>query len=328
MYHTQAHPTAIQLVDSNPDLKHFIRELHHKFGAVVMSYDKRRYDDNPDNIIPIMLTKENGMPFCVVYTRMGNKKDGTSAVEYTISAPFIQKDRGRGGERNFRESINLKGLIKILEQDIKSNSHESFIGEMIPRIMHMIKEQAKEYKGVRYNGGVRFNDDVAEELMLNVLEGVALSQKSIDMLAKTYQAHLKYKQGLKEAEEMVDRFYNTDNYLLIQYRHCPAVVVKVNLAKENNATLFKVHPEVKCYSTMEQLAADFPDFAVSMKMYQTKHNISPDNTKTLYEIGGYVPEYNDKYDPDLDFAQYYSNVAAYNGFDKFRVMITPVTKYE
>jgi len=323
MYHTQAHPTAIQLVDSNPDLKHFVRELHHKFGAVVMSYDKR----SDREFSCIMLTKENGMPFCVVHTQMGNKRDGTNAVEYTISAPFIQKDRGRSGERNTRESINLKSLIKLLEQDVKSNSHESSINKMIPDIMHMIKESAKEHKGVRYNGSIRFHDDVAEELMLNVLEGVALSQKSTDTLTKTYQAHLKHKQGLKEAEEMVDRFYNTDNYLLIQYRHCPAVVVKVNLAKENNATLFKVHPEVKCYSTMEQLAADFPDFAVSIKMYQTKRNISPDSTKTLYEIGGYVPLYEDRYDPDLDFAQYYSNIAAYDGFDKFRAMITPVTKY-
>jgi len=324
MYHTQAHPTAIQLVDSNPDLKHFVRELHHKFGAVVMSYDKR----SDREFSCIMLTKENGMPFCVVRTQTGNKRDGTNAVEYTISAPFIQKDRGRSGERNTRESINLKSLIKLLEQDVKSNSHESSINKMIPDIMHMIKESAKDHKGVRYNGDIRFHDDVAEELMLNVLEGVALSQKSTDKLTKTYQEYLEHKQGLKEAEEMFDRFYNTDNYLLIQYRHCPAVVVKVNLAKGNNATLFKVHPEVKCYSTMEQLAADFPDFAVSIKMYQTKRNISPDSTKTLYEIGGYVPLYEDRYDPDLDFAQYYSNVSAYDGFDKFRAMITPVTKYE
>lgn len=351
MFHTHAHPEAVRLVEQNPELQALIREINHKFGASVMSYDFYRYSnyvsDNFSHLpvgdpirlraewsIPIMLTRPNGLPFCVVHVSQGNNKNGDSVTEYNVTSQFISKDRGRGSDRHIRSSINLKMLMKLLEKDLKENEKCQF-KEYIPAVLNTARGSAMEAKGVRYQPSVRISEEAVLEILKSRFENGSLSQKVIDEMNKTYASYKKHLAGEVEVDDMIDRLF-TEVYMLIQYRYCPVSVAKVTLKQEgqspNRINIFSVHPDVKCFSTMDQLAAEYPDLVVSMKMFNTKHNFESEQSKMyeskMYEISNHKFTRKDKYDPDLDFVQFYSNLNYYCGFDKVDVIMVPVMKHE
>lgn len=346
MFHTHAHPEAVRLVEQNPELQALIREINHKFGASVMSYDFDRYCNYVSNnfshlpvgdpirlraewSVPVMLTQPSGLPFCAVYVDQTSNKNGNNVVQYNVMSQFISKDRGRGSDRHIRSSINLKMLMKLLEKDLKENEKCQF-KEFIPSVLTTAHSSARDVKGVRYTGSVRISEEATLEILKSRFENGSLSQKVIDEMNKTYMSYKKQEVDIEEVNEMVNRLF-TEVYVLIQYKNCPASVAKVTLKREgqgpNTVNIFSVHPDVKCFSTMDQLAAEYPDLAVSMKMFNTKHNLESKQNK-MYEISSHKFTRKDKYDPDLDFVQFYTGLNHYGGFDKVDVIMVPVTKYE
>lgn len=346
MFHTHAHPEAVRLVEQNPELQALVREINHKFGASVMSYD---FDGYSRHVIAnfshlpigdpirlraewptsIMLARPSGLPFCTVHVDRVNNKNGDSVVQYNVRSPFISKDRGRGSDRHIRSSINLKMLMKLLEKDVNALDKCQF-KELIPAVLNTARGVAMETKNVRYQASVRISEEAMLEILKNRFENVSLSQKVIDEMNKTYASYKKHLENEGEVDDMIDRLF-TEVYMLVQYKNCPASVATVTLKREgegrNRINIFSVHPDVKCFSTMDQLALEYPDLAISMKMFNIKHNFESKQNK-MYEISNHKFSRTDKYDPDLDFVQYYVNNHTYGGFDKVDVIMVPVTKYE
>lgn len=343
MFHAHAHPEAVRLVEQNPDLKLFIKELNHKFGVSVMSYDRERHnnltENNPgltpperlrlEHSISVMVVKPDGTPFCVASVGEGANKNGDKMTEYNVMASFIEKDRGRGGDKHYRSSINLKALIKLLEKDFKHNN-KSVFSEYIPLLLNFAENSAREEKDIRYRGGLRMSDSTLIELLRNKFEKEELSQKTIDEMDKAYKLYMKAEAAEVEVQEMVNRLC-TEVYMLVQYKHCPASVAKVTIKQEGvgdkQTKIVSVHPDVKCFSTMNELAAEYPDLAVSMKMFNTKHNLES-KQNSMYEISNHKFGRKDKYDSDLDFINYYATFSDYGGFNKVDIIMVPVTKYE
>lgn len=346
MFHTHAHPEAVRLVEQNPELQALVREINHKFSASVMSYDFDVYSryvtdnfshlpvDDPIRLrtewsVPVMLARPNGLPFCVVHVDQTSKQNGDTVVQYNVRSPFISKDRGRGSDRHIRSSINLKMLMKLLEKDVNALDKCQF-KEHIPSVLNTARGSAMEIKNIRYQASIRISEEAVLEILKSRFENVSLSQKVIDEMNKTYASYRKHLASEAEVDDMIGRLF-TEVYVLIQYRYCPASVARVTLKQEgqspNRINIYSVHPDVKCFSTMDQLALEYPDLAVSMKMFNTKHNFQNKQNK-MYEISNHKFTRKDAYDPDLDFVQYYVNNHTYGGFNKVDVIMVPVMKYE
>lgn len=347
MFHTHAHPEAVRLVEQNPELKTFVKELNHKFGVSVMSYDKDYHDnciesfkhlsmDDPirlrtERSVRIMTARPNGTPFGVIYVDSNTGRSNETKTQYNMISSFIRKERGRGSDQHHRSSINLKMLMKLLESDVRQNDYENFtFKEPLPVVLNFAENSLKEMKNLRYRNGIAFSSSVVLEILQSRFENAELSQRSIDEMDTAYKTYLKEKAATAEMQEVFGRLF-TEVYMLVQYRFLPAVVAKVTLKREgtssNPTTSFSFHPDVKCFSTMDQLSAEYPDLAVSMKMFNTKHNFNNERSD-MYEISHHKFYRKDKYDIDLDFVQYYSNINYYGRFDKVDVIIVPVMKHE
>jgi hypothetical protein len=335
MYHTLAHPKTIDLLESIPSTKALARELCHKFNLFVMSHDEDYMTNfskhNTISYARIMLTHQNGMPFGVIRTENTEDKSGKSAINYVVVSPIIQKSKGRGSERHTRESINLRSLLKNIEQDHRFNhksldiirffDSQGLYNRLVSRAEHKFK--------YGYSDSISISGSTAVSVFEYFFNNKAVSEESKNILETKFKQYLKEVDKKAKVDEVVNRFI-PDCFMLIKQRHCPALVAKVSLLNKedkNNKFYLEVQGDVKCYSEESALSADYPELSVAVKMFNTKHQLNVVENNDLYPIQSMMIE-SDDLDIDLDVYTSYSKHNGFDGVAKYNLFLTPVTKYE
>ena len=328
MYHTLAHPKTIDLVERDPSVKQLARELCHKFNLFVMSHDDE-LSSMGNNHPRVMLTKNNGVPFCVIRTENAQDQAGKPATKYIITSPIIRKDKGRGSDRQSRESINLRALLKNIEKDWSMNHDAMDIEQRIDDInlIRRIESAAEREFKVGWNDSVSIGGDTAVAIFQYLFENKPISDSFKCHLETKYQQHLKEFDKKAKVREVVDRFL-TDCLILIKHNHCPALVARVSMKlDENNKLKVKVHDEVKCYSNENTLSADYPELTVAIKMFNTKNQLNSTANDDLYPIKSILIN-SDILDIDLDVLTSDSSRSGYLCVSRYNLFLTPAAKYE
>jgi len=343
MYHTLAHPSTIELTERNVPIKTLARELCHKFNLFVMSHDvetmkqiKGTLEDPirqikyEDRHLRLMLTKENGTPFCTIRASESEDKSGKSAINYVVTSNMISKHKGRGNDRKSRESINIKALMKSLQKDYDIYSYaislDNFLKEQL-QPDYGIYRAARDICKVGWNDSVTVDSELSVDIFKFIFESTPFSEKTMDKLKGKYDDYLRVMRKREAAQEMADRF-RTECYMVVRNKMCPAVVAKISIArdKEKEITEYKVHDEVKCYSSMDALSADLPDLAVSIKMFNTKNDVRNKSGEDshMFPIALDLPEGENKLDVDLDMFIESGDVHTYGKFGDYTAIIVPV----
>jgi hypothetical protein len=350
MYHTLANTETIELTERNAPMKRLASELCHKFNLVVMSHDvesmertragidkedagvRARYEDRA---LRLLLTKQNGLPFCVIRTEASEDRSGDEAVNYVVSSPMIIKNKGRGSDRMTRESINIKALMKNLQKDYDSNVtllHPEHRFNKLD-LGYLLVRGAESVVKSGYGTTLTFSEAASRSILEQIFENKPLNQTVVDYLKTKYDDYQKSLAKKAQVQEIVDRFM-TDCYVVLKHDFAPAVVSKVTLSKKivgnDVKTDIRVHDGVKCYSDMDSLAEDHPDLALSVKMFGLRNEIDKNNSwakpfdKKLFPIANYIPNHHDKLDADIDVLAGHSTVSGYYNFSSCNMLLVPV----
>lgn len=328
MYHTLAHPKTIDLVERDPSVKQLARELCHKFNLFVMSHDDQ-FTSRGGSRPRVMLTKNNGMPFCVIRTENTEDQAGKPAIKYIVSSPIIRKDKGRGPDRQSRESINLRALLKNVEKDWDANRGVIDIDQRIDDINlpRKIEHSAEHELKVGWSDSISISGDAVVAVFQYLFENKPIPEESKNIIENKFKQYLKKVDTIAKVNEVVNRFL-TDCLVLIKHNHCPALVAKVSMKlDENNKVEVKVHDEVKCYSNESTLSADYPELTVAIKMFNTKNQLNPTTNDDLYPIKSILID-SAKLDIDLDVFTCDSNRSGYMNMSKYSLFVTPAAKHE
>lgn len=357
MYHTLANPETVELTERNPNMKQFARELCHKFNLFVMAHDAEVIErvrkgntckDNPellrrqeDRNLRLVLTKENGLPFCAIHIGDTQDRAGKLVPNYVIVSPIILKEKGRGNERMTRESIKIKALMKSLQKDYDDRSSLVSIQHRVSNLnidFNLQKGAEQAVKG-GMNITMSFNEGASRAILEQLFENKPLAQNMIDYLKTKYDEYQKFLDKKAQAKEIVDRFM-TDCYLILRHDYGPAIVAKVNVSSEllPNSKDYRVkitiHDGMKCYSEMDSLAEDHPDLALSIKMFGVRHQninkndwLKPKDT-TMFPITEYLPCHYDRLDADLDVLTHHTNQTGFHTFSNCSFYLTPVATHE
>lgn len=354
MYHTLANAETIELTERNPDIKLLARELCHKFNLFVMAHDAevmerarsglakedpvmlRKYEDRN---LRLLLTKQNGLPFCAIRTEASEDRSGNNAVNYVVTSSMIHKDKGRGADRMTRESINIKALMKNLQKDYDANGTKLHADYKLGKLdigYQIIRGVEFAMKG-GLGRTLSFSDTASQSILEHVFEKKPLDQTVLDYLKTKYDEYQKSLVKKAQVQEIIDRFM-TDCYVVLKHDFLPAIVGKVTLSKNivNNDVKIdvRVHDEVKCYSDMDSLAADYSDLALSIKMFGIKNEIEKNNgwaksqDKVMFPIANYLPNHFDKLDIDLDTLTYHSKTEGFYNFSPYNLLLVPVSTHE
>jgi hypothetical protein len=334
MYHTLASQQTKDFVERNPNLKSLAREMCHKFNAFVMTYDMNP-DAEPvyeDKYSQVLLTKENGTPFCGIRAVKAVNRAQEPVINYIVLSPMILKNKGRGADRMTRESTNIKALMKVLEKDYDNNAVKLDMNDVISHHMNIDRDlsySAETITKSSYSDRLSFNYETCKQILESQFENKPLSIPTVEYLKTAYEKYLKDQEKLEKTREIVRRFI-TDCYLVVRYEFCPAIVMKVSLSKENytDPLKIKVHDGMKPYSSMEALANDYPDLAISLKMFNTRHDLNKDVSsrkgKNLFPIINDLPWAVDKLDAELDV---FTSAKGYTGLGRFnsvQLILTPI----
>lgn len=348
MYHTLAHPTTIELTERNAPMKGLVRELCHKFNVFVMTHDldlMAATTNNPiddpvrqirfeDRHLRLLLTRENGMPFCVTYIDH-QEKDGKVVPCYNVISPMISKNKGRGSDRKSRESIHIKALMKSLEKDYDTGSRSldlRYFLEHDVSAFPSICRSADSLAKIGWGNSISLGSDPTIGVLKYIFEDQPLSNEVRDKLKDEYNSYLKILSKKAMSKEISDRFV-TDCYVVLRHYMTPAIVAKISFHKNINSVTgetnvdIKVHDGVKCYADMDALAADLPDLAVSIKMFSTKNQIKTNTNRecSLFPIATQLPNNEDKLDTDLDVYVENNGMSGFSNFGHYDLLITPVT---
>ena len=350
MYHTLANQTTKDLVESNASLKQLAREVCHKFNVQIMTHDpelidsarRSPYSDSERQArhererTRLLLTKENGIPFCTINTNQGEDRSGNSANNYVVTSPMVHKEKGRGLDRMTRESIKIKSLMKTLEKDYDDKSGllslEYLFNNRID-LFRQVKQGADNIAKLGYTERLLFDSKTCESLLKQMFEGQVLNDSVVDYMKRKYEEHLSNQRKFEIANEISNRFL-TECYLVLRYQFCPTVVAKVTLEKHIIGNDFKVkvkvHDEVKCYSSMNELSTDNTELAISLKMFMTRNetevNKRTSPTEEFFPIAHELPWRMDKLDVDLDVLAYSNNYTGLGQFSHFQTFLVPVIK--
>jgi hypothetical protein len=328
MYHTLAHPKTIDLVERDPSVKQLARELCHKFNLFVMSHDDELFSMG-NNHPRVMLTKNNGMPFCVIRTENAQDQAGKPATKYIITSPIIRKDKGRGADRQSRESINLRALLKNIEKDWSMNHDAMDIEQRIDDInlIRKIESAAERELKVGWSDSVSISGNAVVAVFQYLFENKPIPEESKNIIENKFKQYLKEVDTRAKVNEVINRFL-TDCLVLIKHNHCPALVAKVSMKlNENNKVKVKIHDEVKCYSDESTLSADYPELTVAIKMFNTKNQLNSTANDDLYPIKSILIN-SDKLDIDLDVFTSDSIRSGYLCVSKYNLFLTPAAKHE
>jgi hypothetical protein len=328
MYHTLAHPKTIDLVERDPSVKQLARELCHKFNLFVMSHDDE-LSSMGNNHPRVMLTKNNGMPFCVIRTENAQDQAGKPATKYIITSPIIRKDKGRGADRQSRESINLRALLKNIEKDWSMNHDAMDIEQRIDDInlIRKIESAAERELKVGWSDSVSISGNAVVAVFQYLFENKPIPEESKNIIENKFKQYLKEVDTRAKVNEVINRFL-TDCLVLIKHNHCPALVAKVSMKlDENNKVKVKVHDEVKCYSDESTLSADYPELTVAIKMFNTKNQLNSTANDDLYPIKSILIN-SDKLDIDLDVFTSDSSRSGYLCVSRYNLFLTPAAKHE
>lgn len=344
MYHTLAQQSTIDLVENHPNLKALVRELTHKFNAYVMAHDASKIEKvsgSSDNVIRrnthVLLTKENGLPFGVAFVGEGSDREGKIVPDYSFMSNIVVKAKGRGHDRTTRSSINMKALMKSLEKDYDNNYDAQYaLKSVADALGYTTYQEAKRIAKVGWNdGSIGISNDLTKKILLERFEGIQLTEESVEKLRSAYKDLLKSREKCNLATEIMSRFL-TQCYLVIRPEFCPAVVTKINLDHTTDKDGDKdvkvtFHDEVKCYSTMDALAEAHNDLALSIKMFNTKHQIDQRQHYPEYALSPIyndLPRHYDKLDADLDILAWDTNITGFGDFRRIDVLLIPIAKYE
>lgn len=296
MYHDLLADVAKEKIESNGALKFYLRELCHKFKLKVFSdYYSGRY----------LLLTENNVPFGVASLSTGQLRDGTETQGYDFIAPFVKKDRGRGSDRYTRTSVNIKNLLKTIESDIATRGAVGFSMYATKDIYANFHNMAADAANMRYVRGISLSDKTATAVVMNYFNKEPLTSDAIEEFNKVYQRYCKEREAMENVEEACSRFVG-NCYAVLRFLNSPVIVTKVNISKDR---MLNVWSDLgKCYTTMNELAVDYPDLAVSLKMFYTKNEKRIMDSQAridipanhVCEINTYLPWGTNLIDTDLD----------------------------
>lgn len=328
MYHTLAHPKTIDLVERDPSVKQLARELCHKFNLFVMSHDDQ-YTSKGGDWPRVMLTKNNGIPFCVIRTENTEDQAGKPAIKYIVTSPIIQKNKGRGPDRQSRESINLRALLKNIEKDWDANRNVIDIEQRIDDInlSRKIENGAEREFKIGWSDSVSISGNAVVAVFQYLFENKPIPEESKNIIENKFKQYLKEVDKRAKVDEVINRFL-TDCLVLIKHNHCPALVAKISMKlDENNKVKVKIHDEVKCYSDESTLSADYPELTIAIKMFNTKNQLNPTTNDDLYPIKSIVID-SDKLDTDLDVFTCDSSRYGFLNMSRYNLFLTPAAKHE
>lgn len=328
MYHTLAHPKTIDLVERDPSVKQLARELCHKFNLLVMSHDDQHISMGGSHP-RVMLTKNNGIPFCVIRTENTEDQAGKPAIKYIVTSPIIQKNKGRGPDRQSRESINLRALLKNIEKDWDANRNVIDIEQRIDDInlSRKIENGAEREFKIGWSDSVSINGSAVVAVFQYLFENKPIPEESKNIIENKFKQYLKEVDKRAKVDEVINRFL-TDCLVLIKHNHCPALVAKISMKlDENNKVKVKIHDEVKCYSDENTLSADYPELTIAIKMFNTKNQLNPTTNNDLYPIKSIVID-SDKLDTDLDVFTCDSSRYGFLNMSRYNLFLTPAAKHE
>lgn len=332
IYHALTPDSTKELVEGSGPLKAFVRELNYKFNVVVMAHDvehaKHMFNGKEiTNVkgIRFMMTKPDTTPVMIAKLVDGATKEGGWAQGYSISAPFISKDRSGSSDRSTRESINMKGLLKAIEKDMSVNpSHAT-------RFIADIFEETKRYifnkHGARYSSGVRLSEDTLKQVLSHFMESMVINASADNEIRKAYETCKRDQEQNTVAREMYNRFKEVKCHLLVVQDQMPARAYEVMCTGTGKDEKIEIHGGVKCYTTIDELHADIPDLAISMKMFMTKNSESKKNkidNDALFPIYNDVVSRNDVFDKDLDAVSGGGYIRCLGSFSNYSFFMTPV----
>lgn len=331
MYHELANPKTIQFLEAHAELKKFAREMCHKFNVFVMSHDgeiTKHWQSAGDvtSSLRVILTKQNGLPFCVIDSQKCVDRSGKSAINYGVSSPMISKNKGRGSDRMYRESMNMKALLKTLQKDYDDNAIALDLNYFFRErnIQGDIVGLSAQNCKLKWRNGIDTSREEAEALVKYLFEGIKINDRITYDLKRKYDNFNDEQVRAEKATEIAKRFWSKC-YVMVKLDHCPAVVAQATLTGGKE---IQVHDGVKCYADMDEIYKDYPDFVVSLKMFNTRNQVEKQMRQHAgvdpYPIYNQIPIGFNKLDDDLDVFATKERWNGLLGMTDCQIVIVPV----
>ena len=306
IFHRLVKQDTIDFVAATPDLLRLVAELCQQFKVKVLDHNR---DD--DYKLRILLAQDNGVPFGVASADASKGK-----LVYRFTAPFIEKERGRGQDRATRESIKLPALMKLLKKDHEENYMPS-INHMLSRIPDIVKDEI-----TKVVGSERFLRDIGSNttraLIAFYAEQKMITDPEIIKSIDEYISHMKKNDEKKAQLNSKISEYKTDLHFMMECGN--HTFIAGTLKYEITEDRYLLHEDVNCYASVEDLEQTQPQLMLSYKMYRT----GVENKVEFRE--GYVPR-RDHYSPDFEVITHYFMSSgmpqAQDGNTSCRIFITP-----
>lgn len=325
IYSDQTADTVKKYVESNTELKTFIKELNHKYGVVAVATKRDT----------VGLAYPNGIPFGVVYTFGKDNKQGETVTGYAFISDFINKERGRGSDKYTRESSKISQLIKLIEVDKNYRQWDKHIclNSRLYDLARKVRGGVEDALDMRYAKSIEFNRETSIAMLKSHFENQMITDPAvIKSLERYYELYKTSLTSTAKAKEITDRFFNSKCHYILVHDGFPAVVgtLEFKLDGTNNKYEAVFHDDMKSYTTMDALAIDRPDLVVSYKMWRVNYEVSKDNRMSridegnvTYELERMLP-YHDTFNADLDVLTFTSNASTLYHFGSYRYMVVPV----
>ena len=305
IFHRLVKQDTIDFVAATPDLLRLVAELCQQFKVKVLDHNR---DD--DYKLRVLLAQDNGVPFGVASADASKGK-----LVYRFTAPFIEKERGRGQDRATRESIKLPALMKLLKKDHEANYVPS-TDYMLSRIPDIIKDEI-----TKVVGSERYIRDIGHETA-RALIGFYTEQKMItnpDIIKSIdeYVAHMKKNDDKKAQLNSKVVEYKTDLHFMMECGNHTFLAGTLKYDVVENK--YSLHEDVNCYASIEDLEQTQPQLMLSYKMYRT----GVENKVEFRD--GFVPR-RDNYSPDFEVITHYvtsSGMPQTSNSVSCRILITP-----
>ena len=285
----------------NPNLSMFIRELNHVYGLKAYCLTKPNEKHSPH----IMLSRDNGLPVCEVYTRVEDNK-----VVYNYYSPYYAKARGRDDrQRHTLQSTKISTLMGVLKSKQVVAETSKLLGP-ISNYVGSMQSLVRRRVGGDINKSLYSVDvQLIHDLLKAALSGNP-NQEIHKLDTKKYKEYLdgfdKADENRKNQEERVNEVFGRP-YHIIGIDNNNQYVVATFAPNENAKTM--ASPDAVFLNSFKRhktlLDCGIDDLIPTMVMFKTMLEGNPQYSSRHAVGSDVVVPVTDDYIPELDVVLYY-----------------------
>lgn len=342
MFHELATEKTRQYVEQFPEVKKGLTEICHALQFKVLTHNEHHmksvyseadamFSVNSEsgkrrirNALEFLLIDGRNMPIGVFYVADGTDREGATVPAYCFVSEFITKERGRGVDRNTRESIKLPALIKMLKKEWASTTPENMIKTMGREMGGSVVNRINNELNGKYHR-IDLNNE-AEVALINMYfnQTIITNTKVIDTLNKAKQSLENMKKDEAAAQEALEAFKKKVNFI-IQFDECPMMVGSATFFSQSASdNKYLIHPDVNYYLSPDHVPEAYKQLLVDYKMWYIKNERPSEDKRTIDHTQFKVFPFNrEKYDSDLGIVTDSGRKYVFNRFGNFTLFISP-----